>query len=39
MATHTFEQVDTAIEKITKVANQLGVLDTEAVEIGQNLAV
>jgi len=39
MATHTFEQVDTAIEKITKIANQLGVLDTEAVEVGQNLAV
>jgi 8-amino-7-oxononanoate synthase len=39
MATHTFEQVDIAIEKITSVANQLGVLDAEAVEIGQNLAV
>jgi 8-amino-7-oxononanoate synthase len=39
MATHSFEQVDIAIEKISKVANQLGVLDSEAVEVGQNLAV
>jgi len=29
MATHTFEQVDTAIEKITSVACQLGVLECE----------
>lgn len=29
MATHTFEQVDTAIEKITAVARQLGVLECE----------
>lgn len=39
MATHTFKQVDTALEKIAKVANHLGVLDSEAIEVGQNLAV
>ena len=27
MATHTFEQVDTAVQKITKVAKELGVFD------------
>jgi 8-amino-7-oxononanoate synthase len=38
MATHTFDQVDSAVEKITSVANQLGVLDSETVEFGQHLA-
>jgi len=31
MATHTFEQLDIAIEKITKVATKLGVLNVESV--------
>jgi len=31
MATHTFEQLDIAIEKITKVATKLGVLNAESV--------
>ncbi len=31
MATHTFEQVDIAIEKITKVAKEIGVLASSAI--------
>jgi hypothetical protein len=31
MATHTFRQVDTAIEKITSVAKQFGIINSEVV--------
>lgn len=36
MATHTFKQVDIAIEKISAVAKQLGILDTEEVVVDKN---
>jgi 8-amino-7-oxononanoate synthase len=38
MATHTFSQVDTAIEKISSVANQLGILDSEDILAKESLA-
>jgi 8-amino-7-oxononanoate synthase len=36
MATHTFSQVDTAIEKISNVAKQLGLIGSEAIVEDQN---
>jgi hypothetical protein len=36
MATHTTEQVDISIDKITKAAKSLGVFDSEKVYSGIN---
>jgi 7-keto-8-aminopelargonate synthetase-like enzyme len=33
MATHTYSQIDTAIEKISGVAQKLGIISMEAVKV------